>query len=467
MVKPLVFGRAPRMVVLGAGMAGLVAAVALQDAGLEPLVLEADVEVGGRIRTHRFAPPHRHAYGELGAMRIPAGHSRALALIDRLGLSGRVIPFPAIFTDPANLIDLHGAVRTARQALAAARDTPDLAVDRLGMFLDAVAPRALGALFHRVAAPALRARLLAPGGYWHTGTEPLGGLRQLLSWVAANHEPALGPVLTAAVDELMIELGPAHTVAGGLDQLPRRLAALLPGRIRLRHWVDGLSDSAHGVDIEVTAPPPAQAGAHVTSRLQADYAVCAIPPAVLSTLDLTGLPSQTADRFSNHTSSAASKTLLHAREPFWSREGVHTGGSAGELIRQVFYPPPALAAGRRCTCAVITASYTIDGDTAPLIALPEPQRTNTVIDALARMHPGILEPGMIIGHSTMDWHRHPYSLGAFDGDWMPTADADRLHPATDHIIFASDTYSPHPGWIEGAVHSGQQAAMALLQRINR
>ena len=67
---PAVPGRRLRVVVVGAGMAGLVAADALLRAGHEPVVLEAQQRVGGRVYTLR-EPFAAGLYAEAGAMRIP------------------------------------------------------------------------------------------------------------------------------------------------------------------------------------------------------------------------------------------------------------------------------------------------------------------------------------------------------------------------------------------------------------
>lgn len=74
-----------RIIVVGAGMAGLVVASLLKEAGHQVTILESSERVGGRIYTLRadFRDDH---YLEAGAMRIPHTHSLTWAYIQKFRL---------------------------------------------------------------------------------------------------------------------------------------------------------------------------------------------------------------------------------------------------------------------------------------------------------------------------------------------------------------------------------------------
>src|SRR5215211_440232 len=84
-VKKFSAEKPKKVVIVGAGLAGLSAAYELLQAGHEPLILEAQQRVGGRIYTMR-EPFARGLYGEAGAMRIPRSHALTMAYIDKFEL---------------------------------------------------------------------------------------------------------------------------------------------------------------------------------------------------------------------------------------------------------------------------------------------------------------------------------------------------------------------------------------------
>src|SRR5579872_1837882 len=81
------------VVVIGAGIAGLVAGKLLKDAGYNVTIVEAnDNRIGGRVKTFHATPERGtpfqdpKQYGEAGAMRIPDEHKLVNKLIDIMGL---------------------------------------------------------------------------------------------------------------------------------------------------------------------------------------------------------------------------------------------------------------------------------------------------------------------------------------------------------------------------------------------
>ncbi|MFI5793902.1 flavin monoamine oxidase family protein [Streptomyces sp. NPDC051677] len=84
-----------KILVIGAGITGLVAGRLLKDAGHDVTIVEANAgRVGGRIKTFRATKHHQpfddHSqYAEAGAMRLPDFHPLVLALVDKLGLGRR------------------------------------------------------------------------------------------------------------------------------------------------------------------------------------------------------------------------------------------------------------------------------------------------------------------------------------------------------------------------------------------
>ena len=98
-----------QIIVVGAGMAGLVSASLLKAAGHDVKIFEANNRVGGRIETVRMEDTG--LYLDVGAMRIPYSHTLTMAYIRKFRLQVR----PFINRNETDIIYVNGRKTTLKQ----------------------------------------------------------------------------------------------------------------------------------------------------------------------------------------------------------------------------------------------------------------------------------------------------------------------------------------------------------------
>ncbi|MDZ4397255.1 flavin monoamine oxidase family protein, partial [Hydrogenophaga sp.] len=98
--------------IVGAGMAGMVAAYELMKLGLKPVLYEAS-RMGGRLRSQAFEGG-QGVVAELGGMRFPASGTAFFHYVHRLGLKTRPFPNPLTPAAGCTVVDLEGQTHWAR-----------------------------------------------------------------------------------------------------------------------------------------------------------------------------------------------------------------------------------------------------------------------------------------------------------------------------------------------------------------
>ncbi|MEV0898060.1 NAD(P)/FAD-dependent oxidoreductase [Actinoplanes sp. NPDC049802] len=465
----------PTVVILGGGIAGLAAAYELERLGVPVEVLEGSRRLGGRISTFRFGDSADAPFAELGAMRIPAGHSNTLRYIAQVGLTGELRSFHSLLADQnAFLRTAESYVRlrdAARQLTTELRE--DLSHDGyrpetlmfgawLTLVVDAIAPPGQRQdLRHD-----LRARLL--DYVERLNLAPFvrndGNAFDLHGLFAAHptlREQCRNP-LRGFLDDILMETSTKlFRLRGGMDQLVRRLARRINGPIRRQHEVVGIEARSDEVVLHLRAD-----GRRLVRRC--GQVLCTLPFSVLRGLRLTGFSDEKLQTIHDVQYVPATKVALHCREAFWQREGINGGASSsGGRVRQTYYPP---IDGDPAYGAVLLASYSVGEDAELLGRMPAAARYAAVLADLAPMHPQLLKPGMVLNAKSLAWGQYPWSNGGCSVHWGKDAAAveeQRMlaQQPEGPLYFAGEHCSSRPAWIDGALESALDAVSRIVMRV--
>ncbi|NML54686.1 FAD-dependent oxidoreductase [Streptomyces sp. R302] len=467
--------------VVGAGMAGLVAAYELERRGFRVEVLEGSLRLGGRVRTHRFGAQEGAPFVELGAMRIPTAHHRTMGYVAHLGLADQVRPFRTLLSEENAFLATGGGHVRLRDAPRALVSEVRSSLGPAGFREETVVFGAwLAAVVDAVAPPALRDGLRADLGGRLLGlvdeidlTPHLrgGGKDRIdVHGLFAAHpgiRAGCGSRLDGFLDDILTETSPRLVqLACGMDQLVQRLAARIRGPIWLGQPATGFEVAADHVQVRLGGG----AGARVR---RCDYVLCTVPFSVLRGLRLAGFDEDKLAAVREVVYCPATKVAVHCREPFWEREGIRGGASfSGGRIRQTYYPTaePAGAEGAAepSLGAALLASYTIGEDADVLGGMPAPVRHRAVVEELGRMHPQLLRRGMVRGVASLAWGGHPWTRGGCTIRWGADPagrEEQRLRALRPQgrMFFAGEHCATEPAWIEGAVESALEAVELIAR----
>jgi monoamine oxidase len=327
--------RPKQIVIVGAGMAGLVAGELLKRAGHQVTLLEAQQRVGGRIYTARsgLAPGLR---AEMGAIAFPQSHQLTMAYLERLHLPRAPLPV----SNPSTYIHLQGKRMRRRDfdvgqfALGLhpqeARQAPeDLLKATFKPFFDLVQEQG-EAGWEEILAHydqfSLEGYLRQVG--WSAGAIALVGiLHNLESWMQSSLVSVLRQEYTSMFSGMVY-------LPDGSDALPNAFLLFLGEDIKFGATVVAIENTAQ----EVTVVYDTLAGRF---RETADYAIVTLPFSLLRQIEVMPPFSPRKRRAMQQLQYDSACTLaLQCRTRFWETEECIRGGSSitDRAIRNLYYP---------------------------------------------------------------------------------------------------------------------------------
>ncbi len=467
-------GAGKSVVILGAGIAGLVSAYELGRAGYKVTVLEARDRIGGRVwtvrggdriqqmgRSDQVAGFGDGLYFNAGAARIPASHRVILGYARRFGVpmetfvnvnrgagwdfGGKVHPERRMVNDMRGHIAELLAKAIDQHALDQAISKDELATIR--QFL---APYAGIGQDGRYVPGGGSGFEVEPGGYAHA-PKSLGRLTQ--KELLPSRAIALPYFFEHIADMQATLLQPV----GGMDRIAEAIYGQVKPTVRLGSPVTAIRRAGGRVRVE-HGP-----GSEVT---EADYAVVTLPANLLERVPNDFAPAKKAAlKGINYLPSV--KVAFEAPR-FWETDHDLYGGLAwtDRLNENVIYPSDGFGSPRGVLVAAYVAGWTNPDNPQKFADLTDDERFRISRESIEALHPGkskLLSRGVTVGWGKVPWSE---GVGAIWPDFAGAGGtrtgqyAELLKPEGP-IVFAGEHLSYAGLWQEGSALSAHEAVKLL------
>ncbi len=439
-----------RILVVGAGLAGLSAARELEDRGFTATVVEARDRVGGRVWTCREGFAERqHAEG--GADMIESEQTAVLALARRFKLN--LVPilgrgFGYYGPDRSGRLRvqaMHAGAREIQESLNNLIRDYKLGEQRW----DTGVARALSSVSVAEWVHALPRR---PGGApVDFVLERLRAFRGL--FLADPEKLSLLAMVDFFAGDPFGGEGGMFRVAGGNDLLATHLANSLRSPLVLGTAVRRVRGMRHGVQATLDGP-------HGLDQLTADYCIVAIPPPLVDELRISpSMPAPQAEAIRSLELGAATRLLLQFSSPFWRRRKLASLYGSNQAVGAV-WDGNEQQHGRAAILSCLAG-----GEASAELQQALDHGSITTVAASLRW---LGRPSRLLTARAIDWGADRWSRGGyavFTAGWKPAL-RDWLARPHGRVLFAGEHTSVRwQGYMNGAVESGQRAAAEVISMI--
>jgi len=444
-----------KVIVIGAGLSGLNAALLLEEQGVDVQVLEGRQRVGGRVLSHRDVPGNP----ESGGTSFGAGYARLMdackkfkvGTIDvtpivpffndrELVLDGKLIPKDQWPTSPLNPFPA-----AFRQSMPWSYLNPVIGknnpLKNADSWLD----------------PA-NAKYDVSLHQWLTSI----GVSEEIIDLCWNNNPNYGTTAYdvsamlalsgSAFAMMQAQLGGkifGYTAVGGNQAIPEAMAKGLKKPIIFGRNVIGIRSTKSGTEIQCADG----------TVYKADYVVCSLPSPVLRRVHLDPLVTG-PQALAINTLASQPVNMLHlvVKKPFWEDDGrnpnIFSNGLAGMVVAERKGKTPQ---------EITSLTIWIRGRNATWMdTLESREASAAIMDDFYRVRPaakGKVEPKVY--HS---WYRDQFAAGdwAVWGPGQVTAFASVVGKAHGRIHFCGEHTAVSNRGMEGAMESGERAAFEIL-----
>lgn len=468
--------RGKKIIILGAGCAGLAAAYELQKAGYDCQILEARDRVGGRNWTvkggtteteiggvKQVAQFDKGHYINAGCARIPQHHitmdyCRELGVelevfcnanessyyyqenVD--GLSDQKVRKGAIKTDTRGYVSELLAKAVNQSALDAPLTNDD--VERLLSYL-----RAEGNLTtdYKYTGSSRRGYDVFPGAAMEAGTVSTPyAFKELL---------ASGMMNQISGDYSFTQQPMMFQPVGGMDQIPLAFSNKLRGRITLGAEVQEITNTEDGVSIVYNHKKKTQV-------IKGDYCICTIPLPVLKNIK-TNFTESMKNAIKSINYAQAGKIGLQFKNRFWENNDRILGGitTTNLDISQIWYPSHDFY-GKK---GVLVGYYNFGTNASKYGDYSLAKREAEALAQGSKIHPEYKQE--FESSFSLNWHKIKYSEGAWAS--YSTSDLTNYYPVLNEpegrVYLSGEHLSHITGWMAGSFESARLVVSQIHERV--